>query len=113
MITPKGKLVIIGGTVDLGSSISEQEHVLQLNHLKFFDQGILKRIINESAKHEGSTVEVITTASNIPEQVGGEYIKAFDKLNVLKVGNLHIKNREATANKSNLDRMRKADVVIF
>jgi len=50
MVTPKGKLVIIGGAVDLGSNISTQEHVIQLDHLKFFDRGILKRIFTESPK---------------------------------------------------------------
>jgi cyanophycinase len=113
MVTPKGKLVIIGGAVDLGSNISTQEHIIQPDHLKFFDRGILKRIIVESAKHEGSHVEVITTASQIPELVGYEYIKAFNALNVPKVGTLHIKSREDALNKSYIDRIQKADVVVF
>jgi len=113
MVTPKGKLVIIGGAVDLGTNISAQEHIIQPDHLKFFDRGILKRIITESSNHEGSVVEVVTTASQIPELVGHEYIKAFSQLNVPKVGMLHIKNREEAAHKAYLDRIRKADVVIF
>lgn len=113
MTAPKGKLVIIGGAVDMGSSISSQERIIQPDYIKFFDRGILKRIINESAKHEGSVVEVITTASQIPELVGNEYLKAFAQLNVPKVDTLHIKTREDAANKSYLDRIRKADVVIF
>jgi cyanophycinase len=113
MVTPKGKLVIIGGAVDLGSNISTQEHIIQPDHIKFFDRGILKRIIVESAKHEGSIVEVITTASQIPELVGNEYIKAFSQLNVPKVNTLHIKSREDTTNKSYIDRIQKADVVVF
>jgi cyanophycinase len=113
MIIPKGKLVIIGGAVDLGSNISAQEHIMQPDYIKFFDRGILKRIINESAKHEGSHIEVITTASQIPELVGNEYINAFNQLNVPRVNTLHIKSREDTTNKNYLDRIRKADVVIF
>ena len=113
MVNPKGKLVIIGGAVDLGSNISTQEHIIKPDHLKFFDRGILKRIIVESAKHEGSHVEVVTTASQIPELVGNEYIKAFNQLNVPKVGTLHIKSREDTLNKSYIDRIQKADVVVF
>jgi cyanophycinase len=113
MVTPKGKLVIIGGAVDLGSNISTQEHIVQPDHLKFFDRGILRRIITESPKHEGSVVEVITTASQIPELVGNEYINAFSQLNVLKVNTLHIKSREDTAHKNYLDRIQKADVVVF
>ena len=113
MTAPKGKLVIIGGAVDMGSGISSQERVVQPDHLKFFERGILKRIINESARHESSVVEVITTASQIPELVGSEYINAFNQLNVPKVNTLPIKSREDAANKSYLDRIRKADVVIF
>lgn len=113
MSVPKGKLVIIGGAVDMGTNISSQEHILQPNYLKFFDRGILKRIINESAKHEGSHVEVITTASQIPELVGDEYLKAFAQLNVPKVNTMHIKSREDATHKNYLDRIRKADIVIF
>ncbi len=113
MIVPKGKLVIIGGAVDMGSNIGAQEHILKPNYIKFFEKGILRRIINESARHEGSSVEVITTASQIPELVGHEYIKAFSQLNVTNVNVLHIKSREDAANREYLRRIRKADVVMF
>lgn len=113
MIVPKGKLIIIGGAVDMGSNVTIQEHILQPDYIKFFEQGILKRIITESAKHEGSLIEVITTASQIPELVGNEYIKAFGQLNVTNVNVLHIKSREDAGNKEYLDRIRKADVVMF
>jgi len=113
MISPKGKLVIIGGAVDLGTNISTQEHIIKPDHLKFFDRGILKRIITESANHEASVVEVVTTASQIPELVGIEYVNAFNQLNLTKVGTLHIKSREDAQRKDYIERIRKADVVIF
>ncbi|MDN5284469.1 MAG: cyanophycinase [Mucilaginibacter sp.] len=113
MTVPKGKLIIIGGAVDMGSNVTIQEHIMQPDYIKFFEQGILKRIITESAKHEGSLIEVITTASQIPELVGDEYIKAFGQLNVTNVNVLHIKSREDAGNKAYLDRIRKADVVMF
>ncbi|MDN3550649.1 cyanophycinase [Mucilaginibacter aquaedulcis] len=113
MNVPKGKLIIIGGAVDMGSNVTIQEHIMQPDYIKFFEQGILKRIITESAKHEGSQIEVITTASQIPELVGDEYIKAFGQLNVTNVNVLHIKSREDAGNEAYLDRIRKADVVMF
>ena len=113
MGVPKGKLIIIGGAVDMGSNISASEHIMQPDYIKFFERGILRRIINESDKHEGSHVEVITTASQIPELVGGEYIKSFNQLNVTHINVMHIKSREDTANKDHLERIRKADVVVF
>lgn len=113
MDVPKGKLVIIGGAVDMGSNVSVVEHIMQPNYIKFFEKGILKRIINESDKQEGSVVEVITTASQIPELVGNEYIKAFNQLNVTHINVLHIKSREDASNPEYLERISKADVVMF
>lgn len=113
MTDPKGKLIIIGGAVDMGSNISAQENILQPNYIKFFEQGILKRIITESAHHEASKVEVITTASQIPELVSTEYISAFNHLGVTRINILDIRTREDASNPEYLQRIRKADVVMF
>src|ERR1700679_1325871 len=113
MSVPKGKLIIIGGAVDMGSNLSTQEDIIRPNYLKFFEQGILKRIITESAQHTNSRVEVITTASQIPELVGVEYINAFGQLNVTKVNVLDIRKREDAAKRETLERIRAADVVMF
>ena len=111
MSNPKGKLVIIGGSVDRGS-FSENPDDLKRN-LKFFEKGILKRITTESIKNNLSRFEIITTASSIPEEVGEEYIKAFAQLNVLNVGVLNIKTREDANSADSLERLKNADVVMF
>ena len=111
MNNPKGKLIVIGGSVDRGS-FSESTDDLQRN-LKFFEKGILKRITTESAKDNLSQIEIITTASMIPEEVGEEYIKAFAQLDVLNVGVLNIKTREEANSEEFVERLRKADVVVF
>lgn len=111
MNTPKGKLVIIGGSVDRGS-FSESEADLKRN-LKFFEKGILKRITTESVKNSDSRIEIITTASSIPEEVGAEYVKAFAQLQVTNVGVLNIKTREEANSEEYLDRLKKANVVMF
>ena len=113
MIIPKGKLIIIGGAVDMNTSLGAQENIVKPDYLKFFEQGILKRIITESAKNTGSIVEVITTASQIPDLVGVEYVDAFNLLNVTRTGVLDIRNREDAKKEEYLDRIRKADVVMF
>jgi cyanophycinase len=113
MDVPKGKLIIIGGAVDMGSNVSSQEYIVKPNYLKFFERGILKRIITESAQQTGSVVEIVTTASQIPELVGTEYIEAFNQLNVTHVNVLDIRAREDANKKEYLDRIRKADVVMF
>jgi cyanophycinase len=113
MIIPKGKLIIIGGAVDMGTNLGSQENIIKPNYLKFFEQGILKRIITESAKQQNSVVEVITTASQIPELVGIEYIEAFKQLNVQNVGVLDIRSREDAKREEYVERIRMADVVMF
>jgi len=110
-MNPKGKLVIIGGSVDRGS-FSESETDLKRS-LKFFEKGILKRITTESLKNSESRIEIITTASSIPEEVGEEYVKAFAQLQVANVGVLNIKTREEANSEEYLERLRNANVVMF
>jgi cyanophycinase len=111
MNNPKGKLIVIGGSIDRGS-FSESKDDLKRN-LMFFEKGILKRITIESLKKELSKIEIITTASNIPEEVGEEYIKAFAQLGVMNVSVLNIKTREQANAPENLERLKVADVVVF
>ncbi len=111
MDNPKGKLIVIGGSIDRGS-FSESKEDLTRN-LKFFEKGILKRITTESSKGNLSKIEIITTASNIPEEVGDEYIKAFSQLDVLNVGVLNIKTRDEANAIENIERLQNADVVVF
>lgn len=112
-MVPKGKLVIIGGAVDLGTSLSYNEDINHPHYIKFFERGILKRMITESAKAENSSVEVITTASKIPEIVGEEYIKSFNQLQVERVNVLDIRSREDANSPEVLERIRKADIVML
>ncbi len=112
-MVPKGKLLIIGGAVDLGSSLNYNENVSHPQYVKFFELGILKRIISESAKAENSLVEVITTASKIPEIVGKEYINSFKQLQVNNVNVMDIRSRTDAMNPEYLERIAKADVVMF
>jgi len=73
----------------------------------------LRRVMVESAKAENSVVEVITTASQIPDIVGAEYIKSFNQLQVNNVRVLDIRSRTDAANHEYLERITNADVVMF
>ncbi len=110
---PVGKLVIIGGAVNKGSfSETDYDNNVEKN-LNFFERGILRKIINESRLKEDSIIEVITTASQIPQIVGPEYKKAFEFLGVKNVNILEIKNREQANSDEITARINASDVVMF
>ena len=109
----KGKLIIIGGAVDKGSFTEASFDKNIANNLNFFEKGILKRLISESKHGKESRIEVITTASTIPLEVGAEYIKAFNYLGATNVDVLHIQKREEAVEESILKRIEEADVVMF
>lgn len=110
MEKPKGKLISVGGAEDKGTDL--EQGYIQRNRLNFFELGILKRIVDEIGG-SGKTIEVITTASSIPVEVGQNYLDAFGKIGCKKVGLIDIRNREDVQNKTYLDRIRKCDGVMF
>ncbi|WP_396145748.1 cyanophycinase [Flavobacterium sp.] len=109
----QGKLIIIGGAVDKGSFTETNLDKDAPKNLNFFEEGILKRIIKESAKKELSRIEVITTASKIPREIGPEYVKAFSYLGANNVDVLYIEKREQASDPEILERLKAADVVMF
>ncbi|MDX9704135.1 MAG: cyanophycinase [Weeksellaceae bacterium] len=109
----KGKLIIIGGAVDKGSFVESEFDENVANNLNFFEKGILKRIINESKNGTDSRIEIVTTASKIPETVGLEYIRAFRYLGAENADALHLDKRDCTNDETILKRVEEADVVMF
>lgn len=110
---PKGKLIIIGGAVDKGSFTENTFAEKVDENLNFFEKGILKRIIDESKHQKLSRIEIVPTASKIPDLVGSEYAKAFGHLGAQNVGVINIENREQALDLIILDRIKKADVIFF
>ena len=110
MAYPKGHLIAVGGAEDKGTDL--EKGIVQRNRLNFFELGILKNIVSLITK-EDPTVEVITTASSIPDEVAENYNDAFSKLGVTKVGHMRIRNREDASLPENLERLRKCDCIMF
>ena len=108
-----GKLIIIGGAVDKGSFTETNLDRDAPKNLNFFEEGILKRVINESKNKELSRIEIITTASKIPLEIGPEYVKALGYLNAHNTDVIHIERREQASDPEILERLRAADVVMF
>lgn len=112
-MAPKGKLIVIGGAVDKGSFTEKDYQASIENNLNFFEKGILRRIINESANKERSRIEIIPTASQIPVQVGEEYRKAFTYLGADNIDVLDIQDRETANATKTVNRLKKADIIMF
>ena len=110
MQKPRGKLIAIGGNEDKGTE--PEPSFEQKNNHNFFELQILSRILTEMRGHD-SRVEIITTASSIPREVGENYRAAFAKLKATNTGVMHIGNRDETSEKDYLERIRKCDGVLF
>ena len=109
----QGKLIIIGGAVDKGSFTETDLDKNATNNLNFFETGILKRILVESKHKELSRIEIITTASKVPKEIGPEYVKAFNSLGATNVDVLYIEKREQAMDSEILERLKAADVVML
>ena len=105
--------MIIGGAINKGSFTETDFDQNVEKNLNFFERGILRKIINESRLKEDSVIEVIPTASQIPQIVGPEYKKAFEFLGARNVNILDITNREQANSDAIVARANAADVVMF
>ncbi len=111
MMIPKGKLIAIGGNEDKGTE--SEPNFVQMNNLNFFGLQILSRIIHETRKGKDSHIEIITTASSIPEEVGENYMDAFGKLACTNVKLMHIRSREDCQNPDYIERIRNCDGIMM
>lgn len=110
MMLPKGKLIAIGGAEDKGTDLEKGE--IFRNNLNFFELGILNKITKE-AGGVNAKIEIITTASTIPYEVGENYLDAFSKIGCNNIGVMHIRNRDDATNQNYLKRLKICDVVMF
>jgi cyanophycinase len=110
MSHPKGKLIAIGGAEDKGTDLETGE--IQRNNLNFFELGILRRVVQE-AGGPSARIEVITTASMIPNEIGESYLNAFGKIGCTNIGLLHIRTRQDAMNNEYVERIRHCDAVMF
>lgn len=110
MELPKGKLISVGGAEDKGTDL--EQGFIQRNRLNFFELGILKRFVDEVGGVK-KRIEVITTASSIPLEVGENYTEAFSKIGCTNVGVLDIRKREDVFTESYIKRILDADGVMF
>jgi cyanophycinase len=109
-LIPRGKLIAVGGNEDKGTYPTTRSK--RKYYLNFFELGILKRVVSESGKAD-PRIEVITTASMIPQEVGPIYIASFAMLNCHNVGIMDIRTPQDARQPEYLERLLAADVIMM
>ena len=109
-MTPKGKLIAIGGNEDKGGE-ADGGHRDRVFRNDFIEDGILRRVVNEIGGTD-KRLAVITSASSIPREVGRNYIEAFGKLGLEHIDHLDIRDRK-DVNEAMVERMLASDGVMI
>jgi cyanophycinase len=94
-VEPKGLIVAVGGSED-------KEH----------DLSVLRRIV-ALIKNRSILIEVITTASEMPEETSKMYQRAFDKISNTTVQFMHIRAREQAEDEKYIQRLKKSHIIFF
>ncbi len=103
---PKGKLLIIGGAedkVDAPPDIIEQRN-------EFTRYEILSELTSNSHDRK---IEIVTTGSEVPEEVKKMYQKVFHEMGYSNIGFLPISERAEARKKNYLKRAEDAGVIFF
>lgn len=105
---PKGKLLIIGGAEERSGNenLNEEEKKNQAEQFK-----ILKGLL-PSAKRD-DRIEVITTASSVPEEMEKIYQKTFREIGFKNFGFLDIRDKMQAREEQLVKRIQKAKAVFF
>ncbi|MFN8309579.1 MAG: cyanophycinase [Chitinophagales bacterium] len=99
--------MIIGGAENKGEK-QEAKRNSDDNH----SLEILKELL-PPARAKERPIEILTSASLIPLELGKDYIRAFKKLGYANVRHMSIENKEAARDKKMLQRLENAHAVMF
>lgn len=102
---PKGKLVAVGGAIN---SNEEEEHALV-----HYEEGILEQIVALLSQKHNPLIEIITSASLIPDATAADYIDCLKKLGCKSVNHLKITARKEAYQKNCIERVSRCDCIVF
>ena len=101
-MTPKGRLIIIGGKEDKSETVPEMEDV---NH-GFIPKEILKLI----AESKDDRIEIVTTSTSDPDDMEKTYSQTFKDIGYTNFGFLYITQKD---NKESLQRLQDLKQYFF
>src|SRR5579871_4317107 len=105
---PKGKLLIIGGAEDLGDEHNYPKKSIKTNELDRFE--ILRELIQASKKKK---IEIVTTGSNVQDEVKKRYQRAFHKLGYSHPGFIPIADKLEAHDEHYIARAKEARAIFF
>ena len=105
---PKGKIFIIGGAEDRGDN---DGNALRQDNNQYEKFEILKELLPKNGSKE--RIEIITTASDIPQEMAKMYKKAFAEIGFSNVGYIDIKNKVEARDPKFCEKVEKAHAVLF
>lgn len=105
-MTPKGKLLIIGGAED---KVGEPPDIIEQSK-EFIRYEILRELLPHSSNKK---IELVTTGSEVQEEVKRTYQKVFKELGYENIDFIPIKQRSETTKNEYLKRAEEAGVVFF
>ena len=115
MENPKGILIVIGGELALPSGINDNSVGGDMDGDEESPETSAE-IINHFGKllpGKEARIEIVPTASGVPEESFLNYFNAFKKLGFENVGNLDIRKREEASDPKFVERVKQADGFLF
>jgi cyanophycinase len=109
-MTPKGKMLIIGGAEDKGEG--EFCPPIKGKNVNFKHYEILGELLPPEGSKE-HRIEIITTASEIPEEMSKTYMNAYKRAGFQNIHHMSIQTKEEARSPAFLKRIEKTHVVLF
>lgn len=109
-MVPKGKLLIIGGHEDKADAEKSLQVVKRVKGYEPFE--ILGTLINK-VKGGNAVIEIISSASSVPEEMEEWYLSAYNKEEFNTIGFFHMQSWNKHDEASYLERINKAHAVFF
>lgn len=105
---PSGTLLIIGGKENKGEEEPEKREAP-----KAFERlEILRKFVELTGKKK-PVIEIITSATNEPDESFQDYSSAFEQLEVTTVGHINHHSRDEVLSTNLIERIDKADGIFF
>ncbi len=107
---PKGKLLIIGGHEDKGEVAGENLHIHKKHRTTHFE--ILGALISRIPRTH-HIIEIIASASSIPDDMEKLYVSAFKEKGFTKVGIIRVADKKGGSDSETIMRIKSAHAVFF